>query len=65
MRCATLPVPTPARAGKPVIAASGGGLPGPGYTFICDESMAAPLWKALSGVVSRPLLKGKATFFSR
>lgn len=36
--------------GKPVIAASGGGLPGPGYTFICDESMAAPLWKALSGV---------------
>lgn len=44
--------PSPSRlAGKPVIAAAGGGLPGPGYTFICDESVAAPLWKALAAVV--------------
>lgn len=35
-----------------MIAAAGGGLPGPGYTFICDESVAAALWKALAALVS-------------
>lgn len=35
-----------------MIAAAGGGLPGPGYTFICDESVAAALWKALAVLVS-------------
>ena len=38
-------------AGKPVIVAVGGGLPGPGYTFIADESVAADAWKLLTDQV--------------
>ncbi|KAI3429808.1 hypothetical protein D9Q98_010121 [Chlorella vulgaris] len=34
--------------GKPVIVAVGGGLPGPGYTFIADESVAADVWRVLT-----------------
>jgi len=38
-------------SGKPVVAVVGGGLPGSGYTFISDESVAADLWKALESKV--------------
>ena len=38
-------------AGKPVIVAVGGGLPGPGYTFIADESVGADVWRALTSQV--------------
>ena len=38
-------------AGKPVIVMSGGGLPGPGYTFIADESVATDVWRALTSQV--------------
>jgi hypothetical protein len=41
-------------AGKPVIVAAGGGLPGPGYTFIADESVAADLWRVLTSQASLP-----------
>ncbi|PRW61168.1 glycine cleavage system T [Chlorella sorokiniana] len=34
--------------GKPVIVVSGGGLSGPGYTLIADESVAADVWRALT-----------------
>ncbi|KAI7836281.1 hypothetical protein COHA_009869 [Chlorella ohadii] len=34
--------------GKPVIVMAGGGLPGPGYTFIVDESVATDVWRALT-----------------
>lgn len=38
-------------AGKPVIVVSGGGLPGPGYTLIADESVATDVWRALTSQV--------------
>jgi len=34
--------------GKPVIAIVGGGLPGPGYTLIVEESVSADLWRVLA-----------------
>lgn len=34
-----------------MIVAVGGGLPGPGYTLICDESIGANVWKALAAQV--------------
>lgn len=34
--------------GKPVIVIVGGGLPGPGYTLIVEESVAADLWRVLA-----------------
>lgn len=40
-------------SGKPVIVAKGGGLPGPGYTFIADESVAVDVWRALTAQVRR------------
>ncbi|PSC70551.1 Aminomethyltransferase folate-binding domain-containing isoform B [Micractinium conductrix] len=35
-------------AGKPVIVAVGGGLPGTGYTLIADESVGADLWRIMT-----------------
>ena len=34
-----------------MIVAVGGGLPGPGYTFIADESVGADVWRALTSQV--------------
>ena len=31
----------------PTLIASGGGLPGPGFSVILDEAGAAPLWRSL------------------
>lgn len=39
--------------GRPVVAASGGGLAGPGYTLIMDEAVAGDLWRALAAKVRR------------
>lgn len=36
-----------------MIVAAGGGLPGPGYTFIADESVATDLWRVLTAQVTR------------
>lgn len=47
----SLAVLIPTNAGKPVIVAVGGGLPGPGYTLIADETIGAELWKTLTAVV--------------
>lgn len=41
--------------GKPVIAAAGGGLPGPGYTLLVEETAAADLWAAISGRGATPM----------
>ena len=38
-------------AGKPVIVAVGGGLPGTGYTLIADESVGADLWRIMTAQV--------------
>jgi hypothetical protein len=35
-----------------VIVAVGGELPGPGYTFIADESVAADVWRVLTAQVT-------------
>lgn len=34
-----------------MIVVSGGGLPGPGYTLIADESVATDVWRALTSQV--------------
>lgn len=36
-----------------MIVVSGGGLPGPGYTLIADESIATDVWRALTSQVSK------------
>ncbi len=41
--------------GKPVVAAVGGGLPGEGFTLVCDELAAPDLWRVLSGVGAVPM----------
>ena len=41
--------------GKPVIAMVGGGLPGPGYTLIVEESAAADLWRVISARGAIPM----------
>jgi len=41
--------------GKPVVAFVGGGLPGPGYTLIVEESAAADLWRALETKAAEPM----------
>ncbi len=49
-------------AGRPVVAAVGGGLDGlaPGYTLVADESVAAELWRALAVRGATPM--GAAAF---
>jgi tRNA-modifying protein YgfZ len=41
--------------GKPVIAMVGGGLPGPGYTLIVEESIAADLWRVIAARGAIPM----------
>jgi folate-binding protein YgfZ len=41
--------------GKPVIAMVGGGLPGPGYTLIVEESAAADLWRVIAARGAIPM----------
>ena len=41
--------------GKPVVAMVGGGLRGPGYTLIVEESAAADLWRAISARGALPM----------
>ena len=36
-----------------MLVAVGGGLPGPGFTFIADESVGADLWQALTAQVGK------------
>jgi hypothetical protein len=41
--------------GRPVVAAVGGGLPGPGYTLVADEAAAGELWRSLTARGAVPM----------